>query len=158
MNPGVESMMKFARVAARLGGRTLSEGQRAELRGVTGTLNIEFTGPDGGGWHIDFRDGLATVSPGLAEKPRATVRLKPEDYLAMLAGDLSMSVAKLTGKVRVSGDGGFGIIFGGFVGSILNAKAARGLQGRMARMAIRRALRKGGYVPKAERRDSRATA
>lgn len=145
MNPGVESMMKFARTAARLGQRALSDGQRAELRGVNGTLNIEFTGPDGGGWHIDFRDGLASLSPGLAADARATVRLKPEDYLAILAGDLSLSVAKLTGKVRVSGDGGFGMIFGGFVGSILNAKQAGGLQGRMTRWSIRRALRKGGY-------------
>jgi putative sterol carrier protein len=146
MNPGVESMMKFARLGARVGARTLTEGQRAELKGVTGTLNIEFTGPDGGGWHVDFHDGLATVKPGLAEGARATVRLKPEDYLAMLAGDLSMSVAKLTGKVRVSGDGGFGMIFGAFVGTILNAKDASGLQGRVTRWAVRRALRKGGYA------------
>jgi putative sterol carrier protein len=76
------------------------------------------------------------------------VRLRPEDYLAMVAGDLSYSVARMTGKVRVSGDGNFGFLFGAAVENLRAAQEASGVRGRVARAVIGRALRKGGYETK----------
>lgn len=122
------------------------ERARAEMRGLSGVMNLEFTGPDGGAWHVVFADGRVSMAPGLAENARATVKLRPEDYLALLAGDLSYSVARMTGKVRLTGDGHFGMIFGAFVENTRAAQVARGLRGAIARAVISRALRKGGYT------------
>jgi len=144
MNPGVDMLMKLGRLGARLG----SEAERAEMRGMSGVLNVEFSGgdgSDGSGWHIRFADGRVQLAPGLVADARATVRLAPEVFLALAAGDLSLSVARMTGRVRVAGDGGFGIVFGGFVGSLQNAQKVAGLRGWMARTLVQRALRKGGY-------------
>jgi len=147
MNSGVQMLMRLGSLATRVGqGRVADERARAEMRGLSGVLNLEFTGPDGGGWHVAFDDGKVALRPGLVPDARATIKLKPEDYLAMLAGDLSYSVARMTGRVRVSGDGHFGIIFGAFVENTRAAQSIKGLRGAIARAVIGRALRKGGYV------------
>jgi len=143
MNRGVDMLMKLARLAAH---RTTSPAERAEMRGITGTLNCEFTGPDGGGWHVTFGGGRVRMAPGLAEEARATVRLAPEIFLRMVAGDLSQSVARMTGQVRVAGDGNFGIAFAALVGGLRNAQTLPGLQGWLARTLVGRALRKGGHT------------
>jgi putative sterol carrier protein len=145
MNQGVETLMKLARFAAR---RTVTEGERVELRGMNGTMNLEFTGPDGGAWHVTFADGRIRMAPGPGAAPRATVRLAPADFLAMVAGDLSQSVARMTGRVRVAGDGNFGIAFAAFVGSLRNAQTLPGVRGWLARRLIGRALGRGGRAPR----------
>ena len=142
-------MMKVGAFALRIGqGRAADERMRAEMRGVTGAMNLEFTGPDGGGWHVDFADGKVAMAAGLAPAARATVKLTPHDYLALVAGDLSYSVARMTGKVRVSGDGHFGMMFGATIENLRAAQTAKGLRGAIARRVIARALRTGGYVRK----------
>jgi hypothetical protein len=95
---------------------------------------------------VAFDDGKVALRPGLVDNARATLKVKPEDYLALLAGDLSYSVARMTGKVRVTGDGHFGIIFGAFVENTRAAQSLKGLRGAIARAVIGRALRKGGYA------------
>ena len=84
----------------------------------------------------------------MRENPRATVRVRPNDYLGMVAGDLSYSVARMTGRVRVSGDGSFAFVFGAFVEQIRTARSAPGWRGWVSRVLIRRALKKGEYQPK----------
>jgi putative sterol carrier protein len=149
VNQGVEMLMKLGAFALRLGqGRTVDERTRAEMRGVNGVMNLEFSGPDGGGWHVAFADGKVAMAPGLVEPARATVKLKPDDYLALVVGDLSYSVARMTGKVRVSGDGHFGMIFGAVIENVRVAQTAKGLRGAIARAVVGRALRKGKYVRK----------
>jgi len=155
VNAGATALMKLLRGAARIGSRFADDGQRAELRGVTGAVTIEFTGDDGGAWHLDFRDGQTRIVPGAAASPRATVRVRPEDFLALVAGDLSSTVARMTGRVRVAGDGNFGMIFDAVVGGLRNATAARGIAGWVARRLVDRALRKGGYVRRAARAANR---
>lgn len=150
MNKGVEMLMKLGAFATRISrGRMADERVRAEMRGLTGVMNLEFTGDDGGAWHVGFDEGAVTMAPGLVEQARATVRLKSEDYLAMLAGDLAYSTARMTGKVRVAGDGHFGMFFGAMVENLRAAQTLPGLRGRIARAVIGRALRKGGYRRKA---------
>ena len=151
MNPGVTAVMKLVQVGIRLGD---TEAQRAERRGISGILNLEFTGDDGGGWHVDFRDGGVSLAPGLAAGPRATVRMTPESFLALVAGDQSISVARMTGRVRLAGDGNFGPVFSAFVGGLQNAQKLPGFRGWMTRRLVRRALRKGGYEPRAAPRPS----
>jgi hypothetical protein len=146
MNAGVTGIMKLIQTGIRLGESTA---QRAELRGISGTLNIEFTGRESGGWHVEFRDGRVRLTPGLAPEPRATVRMAPEVFLALVAGEQTMSVARMTGKVRLVGDGNFGPVFAAFVGSLQNAQKLPGFRGWMTRFLVQRALRKGGHRPKA---------
>jgi len=149
VNKGVEMLMKLGVLATRIGqGRMADERARAEMRGLTGVMNLEFTGSDGGGWHVAFDEGRVTMARGLVEGARATLKLKPEDYLALLAGDLSYSVARMTGKVRVAGDGHFGMIFGAVVENLRTAQTVKGLRGAIARAVIGRALKKGGYARK----------
>jgi putative sterol carrier protein len=147
MNKGVQMLMKMGALATRIGpGRAAEERARAEMRGLSGVLNLDFTGPDGGGWHVAFDDGRVSMAPGLVDNARATLKVKPDDYLAMLAGDLSYSVARMTGKVRVNGDGHFGIIFGAFIENMRAAQSLKGVRGVIARALIGRALRKGNYL------------
>ena len=146
MNAGVDTIMNMGRWAARIGQRMGGEAARAEMRGFSGTLNIEFMGPEPGGWHIRFDDGRVSMGRGLVDAPRATVKVKAQDYLAMLAGDLDPSVARMTGRVRATGDANLAMAFGASVGSLINMKGASGLRGRIGRAMVGRALRKGGYT------------
>lgn len=147
MNKGVAMLMNLGVLASRWGALGGSEAQRSEMKGLRGALNIEFTGDEGGAWHVVFDDGRATIAKGRAEDARAAVRLRPEDYLAMLAGDLAYSMARMTGRVRMSGDGNFGFVFGALVENLKAAQSAPGMAGWVARSVVRRALKKGDYRP-----------
>lgn len=149
MNKGVALLMNLGVAASRWGGNLSgSEAQRSEMRGLRGALTIEFTGEDGGAWHVRFDDGKTVMGKGAAADARATVRLKPEDYLAMLGGDLRYSTARMTGRVRMSGDGNFAFVFGAMVENLRAAQALPGVRGWVARAVVRRALRKGNYAAK----------
>jgi putative sterol carrier protein len=149
VNSGVEMLMKLGAFTTRMArGRMVDERARAEMRGLSGVMNLEFSGSDGGGWHVEFGDGKVLLARGLIDDARATVRVTPQDYLALLAGDLSYSVARMTGRVRVAGDGHFGMIFGAFVENIRTAQMVKGVRGAIARAVVARALRKGGYAKK----------
>lgn len=147
---GVEVLLRGVARLAGLGSRFGSEAARAEARGIAGTLNLELA-DDGGGWHLEFRDGALRIAPGLAEGARTTVRVRGRDLLALAAGDATVASSRLTGKVRVSGDGNLGMMFDALIGSLQNAQKAPGVRGWIARRFVARALRKGGYVPRAAR-------
>jgi len=151
MNPGVTAVMKLVQLGIRLAD---SQAQRAEMRGITGVLNLEFTGDEGGGWHLEFGEGRVSLAPGLAVEPRATMRMTPESFLALVAGDQTISVARMTGRVRLAGDGNFGPVFSAFVSGLRNAQRLPGFRGWMTRRLVRRALRKGGYQPRPAPRSS----
>jgi putative sterol carrier protein len=144
-------LMNLGVRASRWGGNLAGgESQRAELRGLRGAMNIEFIGDDGGAtWNVRFDDGRVTMGKGPAADSRATVRVNPKDYLAMVAGDLGWSTARMTGKVRVVGDGHFGMTFGASVEGLKAGRRAKGLRGWVVRFVTNRAFRKGGYQPKA---------
>jgi len=154
MNAGAAMLMNLSVQATRWAARWVAGGEarRAEMKGLAGVLNIEFTGDDGGAvWHVSFDDGRVVMRKGAGENPRATVRLQPRDYLAMVAGDLAYSTARMTGRIRLSGDGHFGIVFGASVENLRTAARAPGPVGWIARRLIGRALRKGGYTSPGER-------
>ena len=149
MNKGVATLMNFGVFSSRWGlSRPPSARQRAEMRGLNGVMNLEFINGQTGGWHVRFADGRTSMGKGLAENPRATVRVRPHDYLGIVAGDLSYSVARMTGRVRVTGDGNFAFVFGAFVEQTRTARSAPGWRGWVSRTLIRRALKKGEYQPK----------
>src|SRR2546430_17420021 len=103
MNAGAAMLMNLSVQATRWAARWTAGGEarRAEMKGLAGVLNIEFTGDDGGGvWHVSFDDGRGVRRKGAGENPRATVRLQPRDYLAMVAGDLTATPPHLVGRGR----------------------------------------------------------
>jgi len=144
MNPGVDLLMTIVGFGARFAPR--SESQRAEMRGLHGTMNLELTDGEGG-WHVDFENDAISIARGLKGDARATVRMKAGDFMAMVAGDMQISTARMTGRFRIAGDGHFGILFGGIVGSLRVAMTAPGVAGFVARKMIGLALRRGGYKP-----------
>ena len=53
-------LMNLSVQATRWAARWVAGGEarRAEMKGLAGVLNIEFTGDDGGAvWHVSFDDG-----------------------------------------------------------------------------------------------------
>jgi putative sterol carrier protein len=148
MNPGVDLLMTIAGFGARFAPRP--ESQRSEMRGLKGKMNLELVDGEGG-WHLEFDEADVTIGRGLAADARATVRVKAQDLFAMIAGDMQMSTARMTGRFRIAGDGHFGILFGGFVGALRQAMAAPGIAGFVARKMITLAMRRGGYVPRRPR-------
>ena len=145
MNRGVDLLMTIVGFGARFAPRP--ESQKAEMRGLKGSMNLELTDGDGS-WHFDFDDSDVTVGRGAKDDARATVRMKSQDLFAMVAGDMQMSTARLTGRFRIAGDGHFGILFGGILGALRQAMGAPGIAGFVARNVIQLALRRGGYKPR----------
>ena len=148
MNRGVDLLMTIVGFGARFAPRP--ESQKAEMRGLKGTMNFELADGEGT-WHVEFDESDVTVGRGAKEGARATVKMKAQDFLAMVAGDVQMSTARMTGRFRIIGDGHFGILFGGIVGALRGAMGAPGIPGFVARTAIGLALRRGGYTPKPPR-------
>ena len=150
MNKGVEMLMNWGVRATRLGAGRVPPSQRAEVRGMSGAVNLEFGADEGGTWNMVFDGERVRMRRGRLDKPDATVRVASEDYLALIAGDLTISVARMTGKVRVSGDAIFGLLFGASVAGLQMAQSEGGLRGFLARRLVGRALRKGGYTARQE--------
>lgn len=148
MNRGVDLLMTIVGFGARFAPRP--ESQKAEMRGLKGSMNLELADGEGA-WHFDFDESDVTVGRGAKDGARATVRMKSQDLFAMVAGDMQMSTARLTGRFRIAGDGHFGILFGGILGALRQAMGAPGIPGFVARNVIQLALRRGGYKPRAPR-------
>jgi nucleoside-diphosphate-sugar epimerase/putative sterol carrier protein len=101
---------------------------RAEqgLAGITGSLNIVLTGLHPSAWHVWIWDGAVGVGRGIDPRARATVTLAEPDFFDLLTGKLSYSVATMVGKIRLRGDGGFGMIAGGVFGQMARAVGTEG--------------------------------
>ena len=119
----------------------LGERERAEARGLAGSLNLSFTGEGAGAYHIALRDDRVGVYEGLDSSARATVTMKTQDFARMLAGSLDFTTAQMTGKVRLSGDGELLFMVGVLVAQFRRAYTAPGPRGWPARRFARWVLR-----------------
>jgi len=72
-----------------------------EASGVDATFVYELDGA--GAWTICVKDAKLSCEPGAVEKPTVTFKMKPNDYLALINGDLNGAKAFLTRKLKVSG-------------------------------------------------------
>jgi putative sterol carrier protein len=78
--------------------------QAAAAKGVNATFQFELSGDGGGTYHVKVEDGSMAVGEGPATKANATIKMKGEDYVKMVNGQLSGTMAFLKGQMKIAGD------------------------------------------------------
>jgi len=78
--------------------------QPAAAKGVHATFQFELSGDGGGTYHVNIDDGTMAVSEGPAASPSTTIKMAAEDYIQMVNGKLSGTMAFMKGKLKVSGN------------------------------------------------------
>jgi len=71
---------------------------------VSGTVELQLGGPDGGDWHVVSSDGRLTRHAGAAAHPDAVVEIAAADWSAILGGEMNPFQAWTAGKLKVTGD------------------------------------------------------
>ena len=67
-------------------------------------IQFIISGEGGGNWYLTIKDKTCTVTEGVADSPKATLRIDAQDYLALATGKLSSMKAFTSGRVKASGD------------------------------------------------------
>jgi putative sterol carrier protein len=80
--------------------RFLPEG----AKGVHAVYQFEIAGDGGGTYHVKIDDGTLAVVEGPAEAPNTTIKMAATDYLEMVNGKLSGTMAFMKGKLKVTGN------------------------------------------------------
>jgi len=73
-------------------------------KGVHATFQFELSGDDGGTYHVKVEDGTIAIVEGAAPSANATIKMKGEDYVKMVNGKLSGTMAFLKGQMKIAGD------------------------------------------------------
>ena len=73
-------------------------------KGVKAVYQFELSGDGGGTYHVTIDDGTMTVAEGASEKPSTTLKMTGADYVDMVNGKLSGTMAFMKGKLKVSGN------------------------------------------------------
>jgi putative sterol carrier protein len=73
-------------------------------KGVNAILQYELTGDGGGTYHVTVNDGTMAIADGPAATPTATIKMESNDYIDMVNGKLSGTMAFMKGKLAVSGN------------------------------------------------------
>ncbi|MBN8942108.1 MAG: FAD-dependent monooxygenase [Rhizobiales bacterium] len=76
----------------------------AEIRKrVNAACRFDLSGPNGGSWIADFREGSAGVRRG-DEAVQCTIAMRDDDFTAMVAGRFNARMAFMGGRLKVKGD------------------------------------------------------
>jgi len=63
------------------------------------------TASNGGGtYHVKVDDGTMAVAEGPADSPNTTIKMAADDYVQMVNGKLSGTMAFMKGKLKVTGN------------------------------------------------------
>lgn len=93
---------------ARTCEETLREMHKSFNPEVAGNLNATYlfdvSGPHGGKWTLEIKDGKCELKPGIQNNPSVTIYISDQDWLAIHEGKLNSQMAFMMGKLRVSGD------------------------------------------------------
>ena len=73
------------------------------IAGFTGVIAFTITGDSGGEWSVAIADGKATVQAGLSPEASFSVKMKDENFVKMMNGDLSGPNAFMTGRLKFKG-------------------------------------------------------
>ena len=85
----------------------MRESFRAEkAAGVHARYQFSLTGPNGGDWWIEVKDGNYKIARGKIENPHVTMVASDDDWVALSDGKLSGPWAFLTGRLKIRGDRG----------------------------------------------------
>jgi putative sterol carrier protein len=73
-------------------------------KGVKAVFQFELAGEGGGTFHIKIDDGTMSVGEGATESPNTTIKMAANDYIEMVNGKLSGTMAFMKGKLKVTGN------------------------------------------------------
>ena len=74
-----------------------------KVGGFEGTIAFTITGDAGGDWLVTFTGGKADVRQGADPAAAFSVKMKDENFVKMMNGDLSGPNAFMTGKLKFKG-------------------------------------------------------
>jgi putative sterol carrier protein len=77
--------------------------QGDKAKGVHASYQWELSGPNGGDWWLIVNDGAYTVGRGKIHNPSVTFVASDEDWVAMSNKTLNVSLAYLTGRLKIQG-------------------------------------------------------
>ena len=77
--------------------------QANKAKGVHARYQWELSGPNGGEWWIDVKDGTYQMGKGKIDNPSVTFITSDADWVAMSNGKLKGTWAYVTGRLKVRG-------------------------------------------------------
>jgi len=77
--------------------------QANKAKGVHARYQWELSGPNGGEWWIDVKDGTYQMGKGKIDNPSVTFITSDADWVAMSNGKLKGTWAYITGRLKVRG-------------------------------------------------------
>ena len=77
--------------------------QANKAKGVHARYQWELSGPNGGEWWIDVKDGTYQMGKGKIDNPSVTFITSDADWVAMSNGKLKGTWAFMTGRLKVRG-------------------------------------------------------
>ncbi|WP_100398011.1 SCP2 sterol-binding domain-containing protein [Bacillus sp. FJAT-44742] len=74
-----------------------------EIEGVEKTYQFDLTGEEEGVFQIQFTDGQVYYQKGKLETPDCTLKMKDNNFLKLVQGELNPTTAFMTGKLKIEG-------------------------------------------------------
>ncbi len=74
--------------------------------GLQACFAFDISGPTGGKWILEIKDGKCELQEGTPNNPSVTISISDQDWLAIQDGKLNSQMAFMMGKLRVTGDMG----------------------------------------------------
>jgi putative sterol carrier protein len=79
--------------------------QAGPAKGVKATFQFELSGDGGGTYHVKVEDGTMSCGEGPSpDNANTTIKMKGEDYVKMVNGQISGTMAFLKGQLKIAGD------------------------------------------------------
>lgn len=73
-----------------------------KIAGMDATFQFVVNGA--ASYYVKIADGAAEVAEGTADNPTIVLTASPDDWMALINGDLNGQTAFLTGKLKIQGD------------------------------------------------------
>ena len=73
-------------------------------KGLHAVFQFELSGDEGSTFHVSVDDGTMKVADGVAPSPNTTIKMNGSDYIKMVNGQLSGTMAFMKGMLKVGGN------------------------------------------------------
>jgi putative sterol carrier protein len=78
--------------------------QAAAAKSIDAVFQFELSGDDAGTYHVIVKEGTMQVVKEAHPSPTATIKMKGEDYVKMVNGQLNGAMAFMKGQMKVTGN------------------------------------------------------
>ncbi|MBI4965572.1 MAG: SDR family NAD(P)-dependent oxidoreductase [Desulfomonile tiedjei] len=78
--------------------------QPDKAAGLDVVFQYRISGPGGGEWYVEVKNGKCHAAPGTHDKPTTTIVMSDEDFLALMTKKLNAMQAYTSGKLKIEGD------------------------------------------------------